>query len=97
MQVTFSPQAREEIAEAALYYERQQCGLGSEYAEEVFAFVQMVALAPEQPRLRRRGYRRVNLVRFPYYIAYSIEAGGVFILAVGHAARRPEYWIGRKS
>ena len=93
MQVAFSPQAREEIAEAALYYEGQQSGLGSEFADEVYAFVQMVAIAPEQPRLRRRGYRRVNLDRFPYYIAYSIGTGVLLILAVGHGARRPEYWI----
>ena len=96
MQVTFSPQAREEIAEAAIYYEGQQSGLGSEYTEEVYAFVRMVAIAPEQPRLRPRGYRRVNLDRFPYYIAYSIETEVVLILAVGHGARRPEYWIKRK-
>jgi hypothetical protein len=55
----------------------------------------MVAIAPEQPRLRHSGYRRVNLDRFPYYIAYSIEAG--VILAIGHAARSPEYWIERSS
>ena len=97
MQVAFTPQARDEMAEAALYYERKQRGLGSEYTQEVYAFVQMVAIAPEQPRLRSSGYRRVNLDRFPYYIAYSMETGVLLILAIGHAARRPEYWIGRSS
>jgi plasmid stabilization system protein ParE len=96
MQVAFTPQALEEIAQAALYYERKQRGLGSEYTEEVYEFIQMLAIAPEQPRLRRRGYRRVNLDRFPYYIAYSIEAGAILILAIGHTARRPEYWLERK-
>ena len=97
MQVAFTPQARDEMAEASLYYERKQRGLGSEYTQEVYAFVQMVAIAPEQPRLRHSGYRRVNLDRFPYYIAYSIEAGVILILAIGHAARSPEYWIERSS
>jgi plasmid stabilization system protein ParE len=96
MQVAFTPQALEEIAQSALYYERKQRGLGTEYTEEVYEFVQILATVPEQPRLRRRGYRRVNLDRFPYYIAYSIEAGVVLILAIGHAARSPEYWIERK-
>jgi plasmid stabilization system protein ParE len=97
MHVAFTPQALEEIAQSALYYERKQRGLGTEYTEEVYEFVQMLATAPEQPRLRRRGYRRVNLDRFPYYIAYSIEVGVVLILAIGHAARSPEYWIERKA
>lgn len=85
------------MAEAAFYYERKQRGLGSEYTQEVYAFMQMLAIAPEQPRLGRSGYRRVNLDRSPYYIAYSMEAGVLLILAIGHAARRPEYWIGRSS
>jgi hypothetical protein len=93
MQVTFPSPALEELADAALYYERQQTGLGFEFMEEVDAFVQIITIAPQQPRLRRRGYRRVNLKRFPYYIAYSIEAGVIVVLAIGHAARRPEYWI----
>jgi len=93
MQVTFPSPAREELADAALYYEHQQPGLGFEFMEEVDAFVQIIAIAPEQPRMRRRGYRSVNLKRFPYYIAYSIEAGVIVVLAIGHAARKPEYWI----
>jgi hypothetical protein len=51
MQVAFTPQALEEIAQAALYYERKQRGLGSEYTEEVYEFIQMLAIAPEQPSI----------------------------------------------
>ena len=54
MQVAFAPQARNEMAEAALYYERKQRGPGSEYTQEVYAFVQMVAIAPEQLRILDR-------------------------------------------
>jgi len=96
MQVAFPSPALEELAEAALYYERQRTGLGTEFLEEVDAFVQMIAISPNRPRMRRRGYRRVNLRQFPFYIAYSIEGGGIVVLAIGHAARKPEYWIDRK-
>jgi plasmid stabilization system protein ParE len=91
--ITFSQPAREELNGAALYYEHQQTGLGFEFLDEVAAFVQIITSAPEQPRVRRSGYRRVNLKRFPYYIAYSIETGVLVVLAIGHAARKPEYWI----
>ena len=93
MQVTFPSPALEELAGAALYYEHQQTGLGFEFMEEVDALVQIITFAPEQPGMRRRGYRRVNLKRFPYYIAYSIEVGVIVVLAIGHAARKPEYWM----
>ena len=49
------------------------------------------------PRLRPRGYRRVNLKVFGYYIAYDIWADTIWILAIAHARRRPEYWIGRRK
>jgi hypothetical protein len=97
MSLIFLPQALEEIEKASLYYECQEDGLGGEFAKEVYTFARMIAMAPEQPRIRRRGYRRVNLERFPYYIAYSIEAGLIVVLAIGHSARLPEYWIDRKG
>ena len=52
---------------------------------------------PELPRVRPQGYRRVNLNVFRYYIAYHIWADTIWILAIAHARRRPEYWIERKG
>jgi len=43
------------------------------------------------------GYRRVNLRIFPYYIAYIIRSNGLWILAIAHTHRRPEYWIEREK
>jgi plasmid stabilization system protein ParE len=97
MQITFPSPALEELAKGALYYEHQRAGLGFEFLEEVDAFVRIIAAAPERPRLRHRGYRRVNLKRFPYYIAYSIESEVIVVLAIGHGSRRPEYWIEREQ
>ncbi len=97
MQITFTPQARNEFVEAALFYEAIQPGLGADFQEEIDSFLQSIAAAPERPRLRKGGYRRVNLRRFPYYISYSFEQGDLTILAVGHGSRKPEYWIGQKS
>ena len=39
---------------------------------------------------------RVNLKVFPYYIAYVIHSGIIWILAIAHGARRPEYWLERR-
>jgi hypothetical protein len=45
----------------------------------------------------RGGYRRVNLRTFPYYIAYIVHENTLWILAVAHSHRKPEYWIERKQ
>jgi plasmid stabilization system protein ParE len=87
----------QELAEATLYYERQSSGLSMELLQEVSDCLDEIAKEPELPRLRSLGYRRVNVKRFPFYIAYSIEGGQVLVLAIGHAARRPNYWIDRLS
>jgi hypothetical protein len=34
---------------------------------------------------------------FPYYVAYLIWNDTIWILAIAHSKRSPEYWIGRKS
>jgi hypothetical protein len=36
--------------------------------------------------------RRCLVHRFPYGVLYSIEPDGIFILAVMHLNRDPDYW-----
>ena len=51
---------------------------------------------PDLPRIRPGGYRRVNLKVFPYYVAYVLHQGDVWVLAIAQGHRKPEYWIGRR-
>jgi len=39
----------------------------------------------------------VNLRVFPYYVSYITRGDRLWVLAVAHGARRPEYWIERKK
>ena len=92
MQIIILPEAEAETTDASLYYEGRVTGLGGSFEREVHFVFTAISAAPEIPRVRPRGYRRVNLKRFPYYVAYMLFDGMVIILAVGHGARRPEYW-----
>lgn len=38
----------------------------------------------------------MNLKVFRYYVAYFIWQDVIWILAIAHGHRRPEYWIVRK-
>ncbi len=90
-------QAFEELNDAIAYYEEQQAGLGLRLKDEVDRHVSWISDNSTVPRIRRGGYRRVNLEAFPYYIAYIIREDTLWILAVAHGHRKPGYWIKRKD
>lgn len=91
----FLPEARAELLDAIAYYEGEVNGLGSRFWEEVDQHIAWIQQNYEVPRLRPGAYRRVNLKLFPYYISYIVREPVIWILAVAHGHRRPEYWIDR--
>ena len=97
MKVIILQQAFKELNDAVEYYEREQDGLGLRMMEEVDNHVKWIRRNPTVPRLREGGYRRVNLKTFPYYVAYMIREDILWILAIAHGYRKPEYWIKRKN
>ncbi len=89
--------AEQELSEAIAYYQEIESGLGLRLKEEIRAAIQWIGLNPELPRLRPKGYRRVNLRVFAYYIAYDIWDDTIWILAIADGRRRPDYWIERRK
>jgi plasmid stabilization system protein ParE len=96
MKITFLQEAESEFLDAISSYEAGRPGLGQRFKDEVDRTVLWLGDHPELCRLRPGGYRRVNLRIFPYYIPYVIRETNLWILAVAHGARNPEYWISRK-
>ena len=90
-----SRRGEQEFAESIVYYESKEPGLGWRFRNEVVDAVDRIVRDPELPRLRSKGYRRVNLRAFPHYIAYVIRGDTIWIVAIAHGYRRPEFWIDR--
>jgi toxin ParE1/3/4 len=90
-------EAGEELHEAIAFYEDLEPRLGLRLKEEARQVIQWIENNAFLARLRPKGYRRVNLKVFPYYIAYFIWDDTIWILAVAHGHRRPEYWLERKK
>ena len=88
-------EADHEFAESAAYYESREPGLGIRFRDEVAAVVDWIHRNPEVPRLRGKGYRRVNLRVFPHYVAYLVRGDTIWIVAIAHGHRRPEFWLHR--
>ncbi len=93
--------AEAEIREATAWYGSKAEGLDRKFLgavhdalEELESYPQRFAkletLAEDAP------FRRTLLKGFPYLIVYEVFENEVFVYAVAHASRRPNYWRRRK-
>ena len=98
--VRVEPEAKQELAAAAAWYEQRREGLGRELVAEVDAVFAAIARSPGRfplyPRVSAElGVQRAAARRFPYSIAFIELASVVRVLAIAHEKRRPNYWVGR--
>jgi len=98
--VRVEPEAKQELAAAAAWYERQREGLGRELLAEVDSVFTAIGRSPGRYPLYpsvspELGVRRAAARRFPYSIAFIELPTVVRVLAVAHERRRPGYWVGR--
>lgn len=94
-QPQFHPKASAEFESSALFYEGKFPGLGLEFATEVQAAVAFAFSHPEAGAPVTDGFRRVIVRRFPYSIVYRAKDDQLYIIAVAHQRRHPNYWSDR--
>ena len=97
MKIKILQEAESELNDTIFYYEDKQAGLGVKFLDELKKHINWIENHPETPRLRNDSYRRVNLKVFPYYIPYIIRESVIWVVAIAHSNRLPEYWINRKD
>lgn len=95
MEVIYHLEAALELREAAGYYAAKRRGLGGEFMDAYEATVSRLRTNPLRWSQLWQGFRCARLTRFPYGIIYRIDDAGIFIAAVMHLKRRPEYWHDR--
>jgi plasmid stabilization system protein ParE len=93
--------AEAEIREAATWYENQRRDLGRQFLQAVRQAFELLERDPHQfakleTTSQRDLFRRLFVAGFPYLIVYEIVETDVFVYAVAHASRRPNYWKRRK-
>ena len=92
MKAVFHHEAQADLSSAARWYEDQSAGLGRQFREEARAAISRILEAPEAFGAIEGEIRCHILHRFPYGVLYQIHADRVFIAAVMHLHRDPEYW-----
>ena len=92
MNYSFHVEAETELNEAIEYYEDKEKGLGYDFAVEVYSALERTASYPKAWPTFEGEIRRSLVRRFPYGVLYSVEIGEIYIVAVMHLHRDPEYW-----
>ena len=91
----FHPLAKQELDDAADYYNGCQNGLGLQFAKDVYTAIQNILVFPHAWTPLSRNTRRCLVKRFPYSVIYQIEDEKIIIIAIMHLNRKPEYWKDR--
>ena len=93
--LVFLRQALEELFEAKDFYEKDSPEAAEAFSSEIDRISLLISQNPSIGTPARHGLRRFTVQQFPYTIIYRIEADRVFVIAVAHHRREPEYWRNR--
>lgn len=89
--------AKMDLDQAIAYYEQQRRGLGLDLETEVRAVFSRIREFPKLGSPYKDTEARFCLVhRFPYVIYYVELEESIWIMAVAHGSRRPDYWKRQK-
>ena len=95
--VVFHTDAEAELEEAVAYYEGKRRGLGREFQADVEAAINVIQRNPGVGGLYKdTGLRHITVGRFPYVVFYAELDDAIWIAAIAHGQRRPDYWRRRR-
>lgn len=92
MRLVYHPHAKEELIEAAQYYESRVATLGVRFLNDADRAIEKILDMPRRGRLMEADVRRCLMGRFPYAVYYRDYPDHIHILAFKHHSRHPEYW-----
>jgi plasmid stabilization system protein ParE len=93
--VRLRPEAEQDLAESARWYEDQRPGLGQEFLDEALATFAAIAERPLASAAVYGSLRRALLHRFPFGVFYLVDGDGAVVIGVIHGSRHPRRWKSR--
>ena len=96
LEVRLRPEAEQDLADAAAWYEEQRQGLGHEFLDEVLTILSSIAETPLMYPDVHRNTRRAIINRFPFSVYFREENATIVIVAVMHGSRNPRRWKNRE-
>jgi plasmid stabilization system protein ParE len=89
------PEVEDEIQSWALILAERSDRVPFEFLRAVREALQHVCRHPERGHFVYKRFRRQNMKRFSRSIIYRDEDGVVYVVAVMHQRRHPDYWKSR--
>jgi plasmid stabilization system protein ParE len=93
--VRLRPEAEQDLAESARWYEDQRPGLGQEFLDEALTTFAAIAERPLASAAVYGSLRRALLHRFPFGVFYLVDDDGAVVIGVIHGSRHPRRWKNR--
>lgn len=93
--VIWTPPAEVDVAEAALWYEDRQPGLGELFLDTIQEAATSAAKSPERYARVHGLLRRVLVGRFPYGLIVQESPHELLVVACYHLHRDPKVWQSR--
>src|SRR5262245_37291317 len=97
MEAVFHPSAREELDASVDFYEARLRGLGERFLAAVEEAIGRIAGSPGAGSALAGQFRKRLVPGFPFSVVYRVEQRRIFIVAIAHQHRRPDYWRRRRS
>src|SRR5262249_52596197 len=95
--VVFHREAEAELDAAIAWYENQRAGLGLDLQENVEAAVALIQENPKRhSKYKQTDIRKCRVKRFPYTVYFVELDEAIWIAAIAHDKRRPDYWAARE-
>ena len=91
----FHSQADDEFAAAIRWYAGKAPELGERFYAAMRQLTAEIEAAPQKYHPWRHGTRRHFNKSFPYALIYAERPTYLWVLAVAHFKRKPDYWASR--
>ena len=96
MQLEFHPHAHLDANEALTYYLARSQRAAEGFVRELDRALDSIAKNPQHfGRFTEDDFRACTVTRYPYQVVFRIEGDILYVIAIAHVSRRPEYWRNR--
>jgi plasmid stabilization system protein ParE len=93
--LALSDDAKNYVAEAAVWYAQQRVGLEDDFLQEIAVTLARIEANPEAFSYIHGNLRHAIARRFPYIVIYEVTSVEISVIAVMHGSRNPKSWKDR--
>jgi plasmid stabilization system protein ParE len=97
MKLRILEEAQQDLESSVDYYNEESPGLGYEFADEIYQTIHRIIENPDAWHPLSKRTRRCLAHRFPFAVVYQKRDQHIFVIAVMHLKRDPEFWKSRSA